>query len=152
MGYSGTTGGEMMNAPIIIGILILIAAVAFIVWMILRKSDGDDRYEEPEKESREHAASLAAEEKKKEPEKKTEPEREASKKRPESAPKRDAAVTYGRGMAKKKKEETEEKEWETEVIYSYYGRKDIWRCIYCDGENLASSGICHVCGREREEL
>ncbi len=126
-------------------LILIIVVIARSVW----KATDEDVYEEPEKES--HVMPGA--------DKETETGRASgtakkSGERPSGdAAKKDAGLAYGRGMAKgtKKQAETEEKEWESVIIYSYYGRKDIWRCAYCDGENLCSDTVCHVCGKKKAE-
>ena len=64
--------------------------------------------------------------------------------------KKAAELSYGRGMTKKKTERTKEKKWESVIVYSYSARHDIWRCIYCDGENPVSEEYCQVCGKKRQ--
>lgn len=137
------------DIQILLVIVIIIAAIAAIVWLLARDKEDRDVYEEPEKDS--HVMPGA--------DKETETGRASgtakkSGERPSGdAAKKDAGLAYGRGMAKgtKKQAETEEKEWESVIIYSYYGRKDIWRCAYCDGENLCSDTVCHLCGKKKAE-
>ena len=137
MGYSGTTyGGADMTTIIVV--LIVIIAAAVLIWLAVRKKDDGGGYEEPEEDS----WVLSEAEKKKEIEKEEE-SREIGKKKA-------AELSYGRGMTKKKTERTKEKKWESVIVYSYSARHDIWRCIYCDGENPVSEEYCQVCGKKRQ--
>lgn len=150
MGFSGTTyGGADMT--IIIAVLAALIVVAVLIWLAIRKKDDGDDYEEPEEDSwilsEAEKKEITVKDDKKEPEKKTPP---AEKPR-ESTEKKAAGVSYGRGMTKEKKEQTKEKEWESVLVYSYNARRDIWRCIYCDGENPISEEFCQVCGKKRQK-
>ena len=146
MGYSGSADSGIMNMEAALIVIAIIAVMAVLFYFAFRKKDDEDTYAGPDDAG--DSWTLSEPEKKKEAEK--EPEKgEVSKKTAGSSVKSGTAVTYGRGMTKKTSKESEEKEWETDVIYSYCAGDDIWRCVYCDGENPASAGSCQVCGRMR---
>lgn len=156
MGFSGTTygGADMIT---VIAVLVVVIVVAVLIWLATRKKDGGGSYEEPEEDSwilsEAEKKEKAVKEDEKEPEKKTVSEKKTvpPEKRRESDEKKAAGVSYGRGMTKKKTEQTKEKEWESVIVYSYSARSDIWHCIYCDGENPMSVEHCQVCGKKRQD-
>ena len=149
MGYSGPTyGGADMTTIIVV--LIVIIAAAVLIWLAVRKKDDGGGYEEPEEDS----WVLSEDEKKKELDKEEEKRdvkiKESEEESREIGKKKAAELSYGRGMTKKKTERTKEKKWESVIVYSYSARHDIWRCIYCDGENPVSEEYCQVCGKKRQ--
>lgn len=141
MGYSGSADSGIMNMEAVLIVIAIIAVMAVLFYFVLRKKDDEDTYTGPDDAG--DSRTLPEPEKTKEPEKKEVPKKAAG------SVKSGTAVTYGRGMTKKTSKESEEKEWESDVIYSYCAGDDIWRCVYCDGENSASAGSCQVCGRMR---
>ena len=145
MGYSGTTyGGADMTTILVV--MIVIIAVAVLIWLAVRKKDDGDVHEEPEEDS----WILSEAEKKKGIEKEEEKRTESEEESREIGKKKATELSYGRGMTKKKTERTKEKKWESVIVYSYSARRDIWRCIYCDGENPVSEEYCQVCGKKRQ--
>ncbi len=137
-----------MDAGMLIGLLPYVIIIIIVIWIKSKKANKKNqtpKYDTPTV----YVKKTEPKESKSEPVKPDKKEEPPAEKKPDTAPGKEDKLIYSRDVRRARTEKTVEREWESDDIYSYTARRDIWRCRYCDAENDNSDISCCVCGEKR---